>query len=157
MNRLFVVLAAALICFIVDCTSLTLPLEGALQMATSRGRWAVLTGLWLDATICKTTVTVACCGLRTAIACGVLAWVMGAPRTIPLAVVGGFTLNLARVVIVELLVRVDIGLGMMVHDLALFLVIAPLGLLAFFAWQRADRPIRATLATALILSLGVYL
>jgi hypothetical protein len=63
---------------------------------------------------------------------------------IPGAIAGGFLLNLIRVVVVELLCRVDLSLGMMVHDLALFLVVAPVGMLTVVVYHRLNRPMQWT-------------
>lgn len=147
-----VALVVVALCWVVDCTSLTSTFEAhVLAPKTTHALGAVLRGLMLPDEILRCTVTAACSGLRTMIACGALAACLHRWRMIPFAIAGGFLLNLARVVIVELLCRVDLPFGMMVHDLALFLVVMPIGLMAVICYRRLARPLRLMVQTYTIL------
>lgn len=150
-----VALVVVALCWVVDCTSYALDFETwTLAPKTTAALCAVLRGFALPDEVLRCTVTAACSGLRTIIACGALAVLLRKWRLIPLALAGGFLLNLARVVIVELLCRVDLPFGMMVHDLALFLVVLPMGVMAVVCYKHLSRPLRlAAQCYAIILSL----
>jgi exosortase/archaeosortase family protein len=105
----------------------------------------------------RCTVTAACSGLRTIIACGALAVLLRKWRLIPLALAGGFLLNLARVVVVELLCRVDVPFGMMVHDLALFLVVLPIGLFAVTLYRQLSHAGRSLVQAYTLMLSGILL
>ena len=138
-----VAILVATVCFIVDCTPFTSGLESqVLAPKTTYALGAVLRGLKLPDDVMRCTVTAACSGLRTMVACVAVVAFLRKWRLIPVAIAGGFLLNLIRVVVVELLCRVDLSLGMMVHDLALFLVVAPVGVLTVVVYHRLTRPMQ---------------
>ena len=146
------------LCWVVDCTSLTSTFEAhVLAPKTTHALGAVLRGLMLPDEILRCTVTAACSGLRTMIACGALAACLHRWRLIPLALAGGFLLNLARVVIVELLCRVDVPFGMMVHDLALFLVVLPIGLFAVTLYRQLSHAGRCLVQAYTLMLSGILL
>ena len=146
------------LCWVVDCTAYALDFETwTLAPKTSAALCAVLRGFALPDEVLRCTVTAACSGLRTIIACGALAVLLRKWRLIPLALAGGFLLNLARVVIVELLCRVDVPFGMMVHDLALFLVVLPIGLFAVTLYRQLSHAGRCLIQAYTLMLSGALL
>lgn len=168
---LFVFFVVA-ICWIVDGTDAALALEGDLAERMACALRALLRGLCLsDALHC--TVAPACSGLRTAVAAALFALALptaqrpgGASRLVvghvarhtcraALGALAGLWLNLARLLAIELAMRLSPALGQTLHAFALPIIIAPLAaaLLAILTHLGPRGKLLLSLAAALLLAL----
>ncbi|HIV09017.1 MAG TPA: exosortase/archaeosortase family protein [Candidatus Spyradenecus faecavium] len=148
---------AAMVLLLVDGSSVALPFEGWLAGHMASATRCVIAGFGADAALVG-TVAPSCSGLRTAIAGAILGAFLARRRVLGAAVgfACGLGLNLVRLVAVEACFRVSLPFGRTVHDLALYLILLPVALLAGWLWHAARRPVRAALGTA-ALTLGLVL
>lgn len=84
-------------------------------------------------------VTAACCGFTTALCCSALGLLT--VRRWWGAFVGvwcGLALNVVRICVIEMSLRMDAAFGQMVHDTALYTVYVPVVLGVAWVWRRMD-------------------
>ena len=134
--------------FVVDATDWALPFESWLAERMASALRCVFVGVGADPALVG-TVAPSCAGVRTAIGAAILGACLAERRKWLGALVGalcGLGLNFVRLVAIEAVLRVDHTAGMILHDLALYLVILPAALAAWALWRLSSKPVRATLA-----------
>ncbi|MGN0885552.1 MAG: hypothetical protein ACI4RT_01015 [Candidatus Spyradenecus sp.] len=170
------IIIATAACFILDCTTLSLPLECTLARGMENALRALLRGLCLPSTL-TCTIAPACSGIRLATASALIASALpsahpreaaAAQRQIgghvarhicraALGSLAGLWLNLARILAIELAWRASPTLGATLHDLALPLIIAPLSLAILALLPRITNRARLLLAIAATIALPLLL
>ena len=175
MKRYLPLFALAIaLCWIVDGTDAAFAFECDLAERMVCALRALLRGLCLsDALHC--TVAPACSGLRTAVAVALFALALptaqrpgGASRLVvgpvarhtcrvALGALAGLWLNLARLLAIELAMRLSPALGQTLHAFALPLIIAPLALGLIAIIRRASPIVRALAAVTAAMLLAALL
>lgn len=150
-RKIGLIVAFVAICLCVDYTDLALPLEIGMADATEKALARTLCGLNLSPEL-VCSIAPACSGLRTIVACGLLATLLGAWRILPLALAGGAYLNLLRVLVIEVATRLSPEVGHLLHDFALPLIITPVAWGVCCLWGKVSR-----LQVALIYTLAAQL